>query len=54
MRSSTVFEILGHFLFQEGMRPPRMLMIYIHVPSDVPCHKEQEYVWFRGRDFNGF
>jgi hypothetical protein len=47
-----VFKILGHFLFQEGMRPPHMVMIYI--PLDVPCHKEQEYVWLRGRDFNGF
>jgi hypothetical protein len=29
-------------------------MVMIYIPSDVPLHKEQEYVWFRGRDFNGF
>jgi hypothetical protein len=35
-----------------GIGPPHTVMIYI--PSDVPLHKEEEYIWFRGRYFNGF
>jgi hypothetical protein len=36
---------------KQGMEP-RNVMNYI--PSDVPCHKKQEYVWFRGWDLNSF
>jgi hypothetical protein len=35
-----------------GMGPPHMVMTYIL--SDVPIHKNQGYVWFKGRDLNGF
>jgi hypothetical protein len=31
---------------------PRMVMTYI--PSDAPCHKEQECIQFRGGEINGF
>jgi hypothetical protein len=48
---STVFEIFGNFLLK-GAGSLRMVMTYI--PSDAVGHKKQEYVWFRGGDFNVF
>jgi hypothetical protein len=35
-----------------GTGPFHMAMVYI--PSNAPCHKKQEYKWFRGKDLNGF
>jgi hypothetical protein len=35
-----------------GMEPFHMVMISI--PSNVPFHKEQEYIWFKVRDLDGF
>jgi hypothetical protein len=29
-------------------------MVMMSMPSNAPCCKEQEYIWFRGRDLNGF
>jgi hypothetical protein len=42
---SMVFDIFGDFLFKGGHDHPHMVMTYIS--SDVPEHKNQEYVWFR-------
>ena len=25
-----------------------------YIPYDAPLHKDQEYMWFRGGDLNGF
>jgi hypothetical protein len=49
---STVFEISGHFLFKGD----RTILYghYLYIPSDVPLHKEQEYIKFRGGDLNSF
>jgi hypothetical protein len=40
---STVFEILGHFLFQWGWDHT---VDHTYIPSDVPWHKNQGYIWF--------
>jgi hypothetical protein len=52
---STVFEIIGNFLFKGGVRwtTPHG-HDYIHVPSHVPWNKEQEYLLSIGEDLNGF
>jgi hypothetical protein len=39
VRISTVFEIFGHYLFKGDC----MIMTYIHVPSNAPWYKEEEY-----------
>jgi hypothetical protein len=30
-----------------------IIMLVIYIPSDVPCHMKQEYMWVRGKEFNG-
>jgi hypothetical protein len=29
-------------------------MVITYIPSDAPLHKEQEYIQFKGGEFNGF
>jgi hypothetical protein len=29
-------------------------MVMTYIPSDVPWHEKQKYVWFRGEDLNNF
>jgi hypothetical protein len=29
-------------------------MVMTYIPSDVPLHDEQEYIYFRGEDLSSF
>ena len=48
---STVFKIFSYFPFKGAGLTPGVMT---YIPLDAPQHKEQEYIWFRGRDLNGF
>jgi hypothetical protein len=47
----------SRFWSTSGLRGISMgpfLIVMISIPSNALCHKEQEYIWFKGKDLNGF